>query len=1403
MSLIPPVKARPPRRPWSPWGWALRLLLWPLALLLSLLVIAWLVLHWAILPHIEQWRPQIEARAAAVLGVPVKIGAIEVRSSGWIPAIELRDVVLLDPQQRPALTLPRVATALSPHSLLALAPRFEQLLVEGAHLEVRRNANGRIFVAGLDLSGPGESDTDAADWVVKQHEIVIRGGSLRWTDERRQAPALELTDVQLIMRNGLRRHDIRLDATPPPEWGDRFSVQGRFTQSLLARSGDWSRWSGEVHTELPRADLRELRRHVSLPFELSEGMGALRAWLEVRDGQLQGGTADVALRAVSLRLAANVAPLTLEQLEGRVVGQRTPEGLRLSLQRFGFLSGTGLRWQSGDLHLNLRQRPGEPSTGGDFNTARLDLGVMAEVAASLPLGDALRRLLAEVKPQGVISELALQWSGPLDAPTQYQVKGALGGLSLASQPAPKLDAIGRPGLRNASVQLQANQAGGTALLSVIGGAVELPGVFEDPLLPLDRLSAQLAWQVEAGKVSVQVKDARFANRDAQGEFSAQWNTGAGTGTARGGRLPGQIEVNGKLGKALATRTARYLPLGIDEHTRRYVEQAVKGGNLSDVSFRVKGDLWDFPFRAPASKGELRIAAQFDDLSFAYVPGTPATATQAAHESPWPALTRASGELVIDRSTLEIRNAQAQLGGLSWSRLQGGIPNLADHPVLSLDGHAQGPLAEMLRVVNSTPVGGWIGKALAQSTGAGAADLQLGLTLPLRDLPASEVKGSLLLAGNDVRITPDSPLLAGARGRVDFDRRGFAVLGASARAYGGELNFEGGTQASAGAGDAGIRFTGQGSTTAEALRRAPELGLVARLAAYLKGQTAYRLDLGFVKGHPEVTITSNLVGMSSDLPTPLRKAAEAPLALRYQTAVARESLAAGQPLRDTLKVELGTLLQAQYQRDLSGGDPRVLRGGVGVGEPAPTPATGVAVGINLPSLDVDVWQGVYDKLFEDPRAAVVVGAAGAVGAATAAEPAADGADPGYGPSALTLRAQDLLFLSRRLSKVVARLSLDKGSLDKSQWRANLEADQLAGYVEYRAPQPRAAPGPASAGRIYARLSRLSLPKSEVDQVETLLDEQPTTAPALDIVIDDFELRGKRLGRLEIDASNRTYTEGRADVRTDGRTEGRDALREWRLAKFNLITPEAQLTANGQWALGAPGTIGRRAVMDFKLALANSGTYLERLGMGKVVRGGKGQITGQLAWLGSPLTIDYASLSGHAHVDIEAGQFLKVDPGAARLLGVLSLQSLPRRLALDFRDLFDEGFPFDSFAGDLKIAQGVAHTNNLRMRGVQAAVLMEGQADLARETQDLRVVVVPEINAGTASLAYAIINPAVGLGTFLAQMFLRRPFMQANTREFHVTGPWADPKVDKVERAADAVMPELDPPEPAASAPNPGQ
>ena len=140
---------------------------------------------------------------------------------------------------------------------------------------------------------------------------------------------------------------------------------------------------------------------------------------------------------------------------------------------------------------------------------------------------------------------------------------------------------------------------------------------------------------------------------------------------------------------------------------------------------------------------------------------------------------------------------------------------------------------------------------------------------------------------------------------------------------------------------------------------------------------------------------------------------------------------------------------------------------------------------------------------------------------------------------------------------------------------------------------------------------SLPKGEAERVESLLDEQPASVPALDIVVDDFELRGKRLGRLEIEAANRAAGD-------------RDAAREWQLSKLNLT--HAGGAARRHRHLGrrrGAGRCARRAGRRWtsRSTLADSGALLERLGMGKVVRGGKGALTGSVSWPGSPLSPDY--------------------------------------------------------------------------------------------------------------------------------------------------------------------------------------
>ncbi len=1309
----------------APRGWRsaktlARAAAWLAVAVFSLLLLVWLALHWVILPNIDRWRPLLETKASQALGIPVRIGSVEARSSDWVPAVELRDVVLLDAQMQPALHLSRVVAAVSLPSLLASFGSFElrlaQLLIEGASLDVRRDQAGRVFVAGLDVSGGASAGSSggAADWFFRQYEVALHDASLRWTDEQRGAPPLELSAIDFVASNGPGRHSLRLEATPPPAWGERFRLRGEFSRPLLARSSHWQHWSGEVDAEAPHLDVSRVRDYVDLPFALNQGSGALRASLDLRAGMVNTVTFDMALRELRLRLAPQLEPLNVLQVQGRFAIQRSAEGGSVTLRGFEFTTGDGVHWPAGDMEFTWTEDAGGEVSGGTLNAGRLDLAVIAGTVQHLPLGEALRALVAEGAPKGIASEVQASWEGPINALTHYRLSTRLSDLALTARPPETPGARGWPGVRKASVVLSVTEKGGEATLTMKDGAIDLPGVLAEPVLPLDALEGKLAWRIEPNPeaeptLQVQLVDGHVANADFQADLKGIWKSGSGQDLTADGRLPGILELDATLTQVVAARIARYLPLAVPEATHSYLEHVLLGGTIARASVRF----------GTAAPGEFRIEAVADDVTLAYVPNMAA----AAGEPLWPPLTHLSGDFVVDGTTFEFHDVKARIFALEISGAgRGSIGNPAEKPTLTLDLQARGPLADLLRFVEATPVGDWIDGTLRETTASGVGHLGLALSLPLSDLKETTVKGSVQLSGSDLRIRPDLPLLGAAHGRIDFTSKAMTLSDVSARVFGGEVVLAGGTQA-----DGSLRFTAQGNATAEGLRRAPELGQVARAAAALSGQAAYRLVLALVQGRPQVELTSNLVGMALDLPPPLQKATRSTLPLRVQT-----TLAAGTgPPSETLRIDLGTTLHAQFQRDANG---QVRRGGIGIFEPAPRPASGVAAAISLPRLDVDAWQDALARLFG--------GGGGGESVATA----------GFLPSQVSLKTQELIFGGRTLSGVAGELSLVDG-----QWRIDLAADQAAGRIEYRPPGTG-----AEAGRIYARLKRLALPESDAHEVTTLTDSQLTSVPALDIVVDDLELRGRHLGRMEIKAVNRLAP-----------------VREWQLTRFRIGVPEAGLSATGRWlATTAAANSRRRAEFQFDLDFADSGALLARLGTPDAVRGGRGKLSGQVAWMGSPLAIDYPSMGGHLNLAVEQGQFLQVRPGAARLLGVFSLQSLARRLTFDFRDIFLEGFVFDSIGGDVQIREGVASTSNFLIRGAPATVLLEGSADLARETQDLRVVVMPAIPTGAATLAVAVINPVIGLGSHLANRFLREPLNSATTREFRVTGSWADPQVEAV-------------------------
>jgi uncharacterized protein (TIGR02099 family) len=1372
-----------------------------------LVLIAWLALYAFILPRLDDWRPAVEAQATRALGHPVQIGQLSVHSAGWVPTFALRDVVLRDKLGREALRLPKVSAALSVSSLLALRLRFDQLLIEDARLEVRRDVQGRWHVAGLDLaSNDSAMAGDAlADWCFDQREIVIRGGVLRWVDEQRAAPPLQLDDMLLVLRNRGRQHALRLDATPPAAWGERFSMRAQLQEPLLSRGGvgDWPDWKGRLFAELPRVDVASLQRHIDLPVDLQQGEAALRAWIDWGRGQPLALTLDADLRQVSVRLAQDLAPLAFNRLSGRFVAERSASGVKLALQRLAFSATDAAVWAPSELALAWRQTQSlaaapaisHPVTGGEFSADRLDLGTLADLAERLPINAGLRRQLQQLNPEGTVQSLQAGWDGPLDAPTHYRVKAGLRGLAIAAAASPEAGGIGRPGWRGADLQINATESGGQADLSMAGGAIELPGVLEQASVDLTQLSTKLTWRIAASsaagldprpRIEVNVINARFGNDDARGAFNASWHSGAGSGFGKGGRWPGVLELTGTLAEGRAGRVARYLPLGIDAPTRAWVQRAVQGGELRGVSYKVKGDLWNFPF-GNRQDGEFRIAGRVQDMTLAPVPEASRSDGLAA-QAVWPAFSKISGKLVFERNAMQFMETRGQLWGQELSEVRGRIRELSDHAELEIEGQALGPLSDLLRYLNSTPLVEWTGTALAQASGTGPAELKLGMNIPLVLAGETSVKASLQLLGNDLRLGPDIPLLPQVRGRIEATQKGVQWLGLRSQLAGGELQVDGASQP-----DGSLRLVLAGSVSADGLRRLPEVGVAARWAERLQGQAAYRAQISLRDGQTEWQLTSQLDGLGVDLPAPLGKAAASRLSLRLSSSVAGPRAESGGPVesvgapalaerreqaavdavqqtpREWLQFELGAL-QASALLDRSQATPRLLRSALAYGRPLPEPVAGGRAVLTLPLLDLDAWRAVVAQVsLGRPGEAAQINAGSASALA-------------WLPQAVQIKTDELLAGGRRLSGVTLDLQRLAAPGDVG-WRVQGMADQVAGSVEYRGPRTA-----AGAGGIKARLARLSLPPAEAetvtDAVAGLLERAPSTVPALDIEIEDFELRGRKLGRLAVEAVNQVPA-----------APGLPGA--WLLKRLQLGNPDARLTATGRWQ-AVPGAARRHMALDFKLEVDDGGALLERLGMGRVVTGAAGRMSGQLGWDGSPLGFDLPTLGGRLGLELARGQFLKVEPGAARLLGVLNLQALPRRLLLDFRDVFQDGFAFDKLSGDLSIAQGVATTDNLRLRGVQAVVLMSGSADIARESQDLQVVVLPELNTAGASLAYAAINPAIALGAFVGQWLLSEPLRQASAREFHVSGGWDDPKVERVERKLFDPLPALAAPPASRSA-----
>ncbi len=1333
------------------------------------LAVLFLVLRYAILPNIDLYKSDIERVAGNALGSRVTIARLAASWNGMRPALSLSDVRLHDRKGRQVLALPKVDATLGWWSVAALEPRFASLEITGPQLAIRRGRDGVLVVAGV-RQGKQDGEGGGADWLLRQREIVIRNGRIDWFDDLRGTPPLALQGVRLALLNRWGAHHLSLQATPPAALGSPIDIRARFKHRFGERPSDVLRWKGELYADLRDVDLGAWKRFVDYPIQLEQGRGSLRTWISFDQARLAGFTADLALAGVKARLGKDIAPLDLarvtgrlsareELLSGKVDGKPTfgAHGHTMRLDRFAVVARDGRILPPATLEQTWRPAADGKPERGTLRAQGLDIGALAALAQYLPITPVQRQLLADYAPRGRLQDVSAEWEGRYPNLTGWRIRGDVAALALAAQAArpalaarvgvPALPArSATPGFENLSGHIDANERAGSVKLDSQQFALNMPAWFAAPRMAFDRLALDARWQLEPGReLQLDVEELAFA----QGAFKATL-AGRHIMPLTPGHGPGTADFTGSLDGFPIASIGTYLPLATPHGLHDWLVGALQSGQLHDTALRLRGDLAHFPFKAATAaeraQGEFRVDGRLAGARLEYAP---------AHRHPdgtplWPLAEAIDGRIVFDRARMEINGRTLRTLGVTLSNVKAVIPDLGAHEnmMLEINGYGAGPLQEFLRYVAATPVLGWIGHFTEDTQGTGNAKLDLALRLPLAHLHETKVQGNLQLQGNDVVLFPELPALQNARGKIAFHDHGFGLDGLGADFLGAPLAVGGGTLP-----DGSTRVTLAGTLSAEGMRRTAPVPALGRLAERLSGSTPYRGDIVVKAGRRTITIDSALAGLGIELPVPLNKVQAASLPLHF--------VLEGEPTvdglaRDVIRVGVGQGLAARYEREKQGkGAWRVTHGGIGVNVPAPRPDDGLMAHLDMKALNVDAWLAAG-------RAIAGIGPQSAGGAAVGTTGATAEGGAGFSqyvlPTVVAGRVSELTVGERRMADVVLGATHSGDT-----WQANLHSRQASGYLTW-------AETPSGLGKVTARLASLVIPESAKAEVKDLLESNrgaTASIPSLDIVAERFELFNKNLGRLELNASNVRALAGR----------------EWRIDRLALSNPDGKLNASGRW-LTKDGK--SNTSLNFALDMDNAGRLLDRVGFPDTIGRGNGYLRGDISWAGLPYAMDIPSLSGQIEMNVESGQFLKQDPGAAKLLGVLSLQALPRLLKLDFHDVFSDGLAFDGITANALITRGVARTDNLRMHGVAATVLMNGTADIANESTNLRVVVIPEFNLGTGPLVYGLaVNPVLGLGGYLAQLFLRAPVMKALTYQMQVTGPWKSPTITKIPNGPDNI------------------
>ncbi|MEZ0471969.1 YhdP family protein [Luteimonas salinilitoris] len=1207
--------------------------------------------------------------------------------------------------------------------------------------------------------GPEAVQVGAAEVLVAQYAGLLPGRSLTELRLRDLDLTLERDDEGRWRVRGLPGQRDRDDE------GDPFDVLERLGElQVIGGSLTVDAPGLQIEVTVPRIDLR-------LRVDGDRVRAAARAWMEGDETPLQAaleltrdrgdGRLYAALDAADLahwspllrhagisvdgghgridawatlhdnRVAAVVARTALDDL-GLRARHGEAEATRVSFERVEarmHWAATESGWRLDAPHLRITAGDAVQSLDGmliaagrryAFAAERIDAGPLL---ALLPLSDrvppALRDWLRQARPNAVLDDVEVV--GERDGRLRLQAR--IDDLAFAS--------VGdRPGVSGLRGSLHGDARGiGFAFDPEAELRFDWPAGFGDPH-QVSLRGEVVAWREDDDWV-LQTPALRL-----QGDGYGADVRGGLRFAANGGRP--RIDLAAQLDDVQVPVAKRFwVRHRMPEATVDWLDAALVGGTVRNGRALVSGDLDDWPFRAEAGRpapGLFQAEARLAGVEVKFQPD-------------WPAVERLTGRVRFIADGFELRGAGA-IADVAFSDLAAGVAHFG-RAELGASARTRTDAAALLALLRGSPLQAMHGDAVAGLSVAGPVAATFAMTLPMHgsNRGRPRIDGGVELQGVRAREPEWGLVLDDVRGDARYDQEGFIAEGLRT------LHEDRAGVLALRAGDGHVRdptqaFEAELRTAIDAaqlLARAPDLDW---LRPYVRGRSDWTVTVSVPRSaspprspsprslplpppqEPDsaqataaarLRLRSDLVGTVLDLPAPLDKPAATPLSSLIETAL---PLGGGEI---TLRLGQRMALRARSGSGRTGVD--VALGG---GAAAAAPASGLVVSGHTPALAAMDWIGL----------------------------AAGGDGGGGGGEGLSLRRVDLavdrLLL---LGGVFADTRVRGAKADSGVTSLRFDGPALAGSLSL--PQ-------ASGGTVSGRLQRLhwrsaataaqaSAAAAAEDEAATIGGTNPADIPPIDLAVDDLRLNDADLGE--------------AGLRTRPTPDG------LRIEQLQTRAPKQRIDGTGDWrGRGA----NERTQLKFDIASRDFGALLAGLGQGGRILGGDGKVQLDAAWPGSPARFRADALQGTLALRVKDGQLVEIDPGAGRVLGLLSVAELPRRLTLDFRDFFDKGFAFNRIGGQVRFGQGRASSDDLVIDGPAAEIRIAGSADLRAQTYDQTIDVFPKsanLLTAVGAIAGGPVGAAVGA---VANAVLKKPLSGLGATTYRVSGPWKEPKVEVVRR-----------------------